>query len=107
MYIKTRFDVNNLVRHKFDNHGDKEKFAFEVMEIGSNTCYAGTQIFYTCRPIVVIKEFKVKYKEDGEFTWEVYHTSYKNNESGLERLREDELVELEQETVDIILGAIK
>ncbi len=107
MVVKTQFDVNNLVRHKFENRGEKQFIGLEIMEIITQTFYGGTQTFYLCRPIICQKEFKEKWRENGEFEWSVTNGIAKQdgyNNIGWERLTEDELVSLEQNKIDIILG---
>ena len=105
MKIETKFDVNNLVKRKFDTDGNDKLQALEVMEISSQTCYAGTQIFYHCKPIVATKEFKEKWKEQGEFSWVIGHGIGKDDNSKCWRLyREDELIDCPESIINIILG---
>lgn len=105
MEIKTKFNVNNLAKRKFDTDSKNYREALEVMEIISQTCYAGTQVFYLCKPIVCKKEFNERWKEDGEFKWVVGHgVSQTDDQTAWRKYREDELIEAPQELVDIILG---
>lgn len=107
MVVKTQFDVHNLVRHKFENRGANNFIGLEVMEVVAQTCYGGTQVFYLCRAIICQKEFKEKWKESGDFNWNVTNGISKQgdiNNMGWEKFREDELIELEQDRIDIILG---
>lgn len=105
MEIKTKFDVNNLVKRKFDTNSKNRMSALEVMEVIAQTCYAGTQVFYLCKPVIAEKEFKDKWKEDGEFSWVIAHgISQEENQAGWRKYREDELIEAPKEVIDIILG---
>lgn len=105
MKIETKFDVNNLVKRKFDTNSKNKMSALEVMEVITQTCYAGTQVFYLCKPVIAQKEFKDKWKEDGEFSWVIVHgISQEENQPGWRKYREDELVEAPKEVIDIILG---
>jgi hypothetical protein len=103
MKIETKFDVNNLVKRKFDADTKDGFVAMEVMEIVSQTCYAGTQVFYSCRHIYAKREFKGFGEK--EFTWSVGHgVSKEDAQMGWQKYREDELVEAPQNQIDIILG---
>lgn len=103
MEIKTKFNVNDLLKRKYDVDPKNTVFALEVMSITSETCYAGTQVFYQCRTILAKKEFELKYQEKGEFTWEIHHAiGSDGNTLGWQRYREDELVEALKETKNII-----
>jgi hypothetical protein len=105
MKIVTKFDVNNLVKRKFDTDSKNQIHVLEVMEVASQTCYAGTQVFYFCKPIIARKEFAEKYLEKGESTWVICHgVSQEENQAGWRKYREDELVEVPNESIDIILG---
>lgn len=57
MNIETKYNVNDLVQHKYQKaFGAKRKSAFEVIEIVTNSCYAGSQVFYKCRMIHSVTE---------------------------------------------------
>jgi hypothetical protein len=108
MIIVSKFDVHNLVKRKFDSGGKLGFTAFEVMEVISQTCYAGTQIFYLCKPIIVHREFKNEYSKEGEFSFNVGHgLASRDGELGWTKYREDELIELPKEEMDVILGVSK
>lgn len=55
MEINPKFTITDLLQTKYSNPDPnrKELHVFEVLEISTQTCYAGTQIFYDCRPIAV------------------------------------------------------
>lgn len=98
MKIETKFDVNNLVKRKFDKQlMGKKLFCLEVMEVISQTCYAGTQVFYLCRPV---------YAENNRNEWDVFHgvNATSDNQTGWRKYREDELVQCSDEEIKIILG---
>jgi hypothetical protein len=105
MKIETKFDVNNFVVRKFDTN-EKDTFrVLEVMEVISQTCYAGTQVFYLCRAMVANKEYEKQWKQEGEYTWVIGHVLGKDeNSTGWRKYREDELIEAKQEHVDLILN---
>ena len=108
MKLQSKFNVNDLLARKFDSNGNKYFHIFEVLEIITNTCYAGTQFFYLCRPITGSKEYKEKYKDSGEFKWIVRHVigNNANHTPGklyAEKYREDELVLAPKRVIDIVL----
>lgn len=59
MTIETKFNINDLVQHKFQRpirEKPQQAIAFEVIEINSICCYTTAQVFYVCRPIHAIVE---------------------------------------------------
>jgi len=67
MKITTKFDVGNIVQHKFNKNktfnpeDELEKIfilKFQILEIITNSCYAGTQVSYKCRALVEYKYMK-------------------------------------------------
>lgn len=108
MKIETKFDINNLVVHKFQRNPLETKSktdllcCFEVIDINTGTCMAGTQIFYDVRVIHGIKSTEYV---DGEkkITWKDFSAS-SNSKGEYIRMREDELVAAPKELVDLILG---
>jgi len=105
MKLESKFDINNLVQHKFDNRDSDTITCLEIMEVRTETCYAGTQVFYHTRNIVAMKKYKHDYKKEGEFIWEIGHSidKYGNKNISWEKYREDELIACSQENIDIIL----
>lgn len=101
MEINTKFNVGDLIKHKYTSQSKKRKFALFVKEVTTQTCYAGTQVFYICRLIFVEKILDSKFDEEGTFEWV---TGF-NHEQKLCKLREDELTDLDKETLDIISKA--
>lgn len=107
MEIKTKFEINDLVKRKYDTSSAKQLCTFDVMEVITQTCYAETQIFYLCRPLLAQKEFKNRYDENGEFSWVVSHgISKEDNQTGWRKYREDELIAVSEEVATIFRGNI-
>ncbi len=106
MKIETKFDINNLIAHKFQQGGNIMNI-MEVMEIETVTCYAGTQNFYICRLLVLEKVFKNSYSNEGKFRWRIAHSIGKEDfASGWKKYREDEMIEAPQELIEIVMGNI-
>lgn len=95
MNIKSKYEINELVKHKF-SYDEHSITALEIMEVSTVTCYAGTQIFYNCRPIIA------KRHKDNPEKWEVFYAVHRG-EDAYDRLREDELSFLDEESKSIIL----
>ena len=55
--INTKFEIGEMVRHKLQQDDDLKKVDFLIREIKIAICYAGIQIFYSCRPMVHVKRF--------------------------------------------------
>lgn len=55
MTIETKFNVNDIVQSKFSRGLTtyRHTIAYEVLEIQTQTCYGGTQVFYLVRPIMI------------------------------------------------------
>lgn len=101
MIIESKFKVNDLVKQKFSNCGNKFH-AFEVAEVLTQTCYAGTQCFYQCRAIIASKEYDNNFNKSAGFTWDIFHgISSQDGGLGWQKLREDELIELTEEEAAI------
>lgn len=100
MEIKTKFNIYDIVQHKFQKNVSKERGVdgYEILEIITQTCYAGTQIFYQCRPF-----FKL-YKKD--YTRDIGNVNtlidILHGEKMDIRLREDELKECPQDLIDFM-----
>ena len=110
MEIKTKFDINNLVvskyqRNPFENKETKiDLCCYEVMEIITETCIAGTQTFYRVRVLHGlhnrIKDFMKEELED-KFS-DIRLVDMGNNM--YVKMREDELVEAPKEVIDFVLN---
>lgn len=109
MGIETAYAVNDMVMHRFGMESSEMKVVYRVMEIITNTCYAGTQVFYRLRPVCLVKKHE-RFKGDGSFTWEVRaghsgRMTDKNNNLGWEEFREDELEPITQKYTDVLANA--
>ena len=100
MNIETRFNINQIVKPKFDRHGRAGLLLLEVKEIKSIVCSAGPQNFYKARLLVVKREYKKPFDEEGPFEWTVAHI---DGEMGWKEYREDELIECTDEEIKIII----
>ncbi len=108
MKIETKFEINNLVQHKFDVGSKQGHQLYEVMEIATATCYAGTQNFYSCRSII-IQNHKSYDKMEEKITQSIHHSIAKDGSitPAWQKFREDELIVAKQELIDIILSGAK
>lgn len=103
MKLKSRFDIHSIVRRKFDN-SDKiaTLIVYQVMEIHSQTYYAGTQIFYLCRPNIL------NYIDSSENKWIISHGTGKDDHNlGWKKYREDELVKASKEIIEVFYRSIQ
>lgn len=111
MTIEPKFKINDLVTHKFRRppHGKKEVFSFyEVIEIQSVTCSAGTQIFYDCRGFYYLNTDKWGTKDETS-KLEIYDIGVSLRDDkhlALFKFREDELVQLPKNEFDFVTGAV-
>lgn len=97
MTITSLYEMNQILIRKFTKNNNK-LVAFEVLQIESSTCSAGTQIFYFCRPIIITKEPFSK-----EEKWNVnFGVGKTGGELGWEKLREDELLPAPANITDIL-----
>lgn len=108
MEIKTKFNVNSLVTGKYQRQPLKEKggmaflMGFEVIDINTQTCMAGTQVFYVCRGIHGMAE--TKYEEDKKVTKFTDFSAGSTSRGEYVTFREDELIEASKEMIDMITG---
>lgn len=51
MNIEVQHKIGDLLQAKYSDYGSKQMVAFEVAEIITVTCLAGTQVYYRCRSI--------------------------------------------------------
>jgi hypothetical protein len=107
MEITSKFKIGDLICHKYDI-SDDQKNAMEVIEVQTVTCSAGTQVFYHCRPIVALKEFD-GYDEmrNKIYKWKVCHGILTKDTNSYQRYREDEVIECDEETYNLIKGLRK
>lgn len=105
MEIKTKFDVGAITERKY-NSSNEGYYALEVMEISSQTCYAGTQVFYHCRQLIITKTPNWRRKEDETVKeWNIAHGVNKQHTSNTvawEKYREDELIEASAKILEIL-----
>ncbi len=109
MELKTKFDINDIVEAKHDA-GSPERFVYmEVMEITTQTCYAGAQIFYKCRVAQAEKmEYREKSREAGvpstfKSIWVLGNLlSQQDGQMGWKTFREDEVFMLAPHKLKII-----
>lgn len=101
MTIEPKFKINDLVQHKFAKAATLDGLSemrsivkfFEVLYIHTETCSAGTQIFYKCRNYYPVsdgygKEMKIV---------DIGYGMGENGTQGLMYFREDELKPLSTE----------
>lgn len=85
MEIQTEYKVGDLLETKYSDYGPKHMIAYEVAEIITVTCLAGTQVYYRCRAIV----FKLGYEK----RWTIERTGvHTNMKEEYYKYRSDELV---------------
>jgi hypothetical protein len=96
MTIEPKFKLNEIVLHKFmrGSTNEKQAFALEVLYIHTETCSAGTQIFYSCRMFFATREWSAKK--------EILDIGFTTPEPTSCKLREDELKSAPQSLIDIL-----
>lgn len=108
MKIETKFDVNNLVVSKYQRNPIAQKSkhdllcCFEVIDIHTGTCMAGTQVFYDLRTIHGMTE--THYVDGNKVTKFTDFSVGSNSKGEYIRMREDELIEAPKEVIDMVLG---
>ncbi len=108
LQIKTKFSVNDLVISKYQKIrvGEKEKnislCCFEIIEIHTVTCMAGTQVFYDVRAIHGLTHVDyIEGKREQKF---VDFSIGSNSRGEYSKVREDEIVEAPKEITELILN---
>lgn len=107
MKIETKFNVNNLVVSKYQRNPPQKSrnnllCCFEVIDINTGTCMAGTQIFYVCRSIHGMTDTEYV---DGERVTTYRDFAVGSNSKGeYMTFREDEIIEAPKEVIDLVLG---
>lgn len=105
MEIKTKFEITDLVTLKTERRDNSRLHAMVIMEIVSQTCYSGTQLFYLCRVLTGEKVHEISYDKKSPFVWIIGHIQGSNvNDGGYKKYREDELIESSKEVKSIIEG---
>ena len=105
MQIETNHGVGDLIRHKFQKQEDdgRQALAYEILEVRTVTCYAGTQVFYECRGLIGI--YKSDYAEGKNVKKLVniaHDISLFTKDKEMQRFRGDEIVECPKEIADLI-----
>ena len=108
MVIKTKFNINDLVFSKYQRNpitnidNPEAILCFEVIDINTGTCMAGTQIFYVCRTIHghsssewIEGKKVIKFKD---------YCIGSNSKGEYQTLREDEIVKAPKEVIDLLLN---
>ena len=81
MTIQSKFEVGDLVNGIYD----QQNIRYHILNITTETCNGGTQVFYTCRPFV----WTVDYKEKGH--WSMLQGLSNGTIVEYKHLREDEV----------------
>jgi hypothetical protein len=102
MTIETKYNIGDLLQSKFTFDNDPHPIIYEVQFIDVNTCIAGAQVFYKCRPYYIEyeKDFMGVRKENAKVV--SIHHGNKDLPSGGVLFREDELVSAKQTLIDIL-----
>jgi len=101
MKITTKFDVHDLVKHKYDIPEEGQINALEVLEITTSSCYVDTQVVYACRPIVAMEAKKV-YGGGVVKYMKIAHGISNKDMPVYQKYREDELILIDEESIKII-----
>lgn len=101
MTIETKFNVNDLVQYKYQRPNKKIICCFEVIEIKTQVCYAGAQVFYVCRPIHGHREY-----DHGKYEIVDFGPGFSENRE-YAQFREDELKPCDQALVDLLTNEQK
>jgi hypothetical protein len=98
MEIKTKFKVGDLVKHKYDKDDTHTFYLNEIMNVITETCYSGTQVFYLCRGIYKSRRYRNDYdrsESNENYEYAIFHQvrgeSSNSLNSGYQKYREDEL----------------
>lgn len=109
MKIETKFDVNNLIVSKYQRNPAAKNpkvdplVCFEIIDINTGTCMAGTQIFYVCRCIHGI--ITTDYVDNKKVTTYQDFITGATTKGEYVTFREDEVVEAPKEVIDLVLGS--
>lgn len=103
MNIKTKFEVSDVVEHKYATDFEGATTLYDIKEITTQSCYALTQVFYSCKIINVVKVHKNKYDKDSPIEFKVVLSHAKHEgEMGWIKLREDDLKPVSKEMKEIL-----
>lgn len=104
MEITTKYSIGDIINLKWNKTGDianrgKSTARYEVLFIDINTCSAGSQIFYMCRPIVITTK-EIGYVEEGKTVTTVLPSDTVDISKC--RFREDEVIDCDPETLELL-----
>lgn len=104
MDIKSKWGIGSLLQFKFFSPEQSNIVVYEVQFIHTETCSAGTQVFYTVRPIIITYQPNFsKIKEEAKKLRSVEHGVTKDGTVGtLPKFREDELVDCKDEFLNLL-----
>jgi len=99
MNIQTEFNIGNIVLEKFNSFNPTKSGIIKykglcIVYITSETCSAGTQIFYHCRILLALREGKFPAEPDNIISVEFGRADGDNRSTLMEtmvKIREDEL----------------
>lgn len=103
MAIEPKYKIGDVLQRTLSRHTNWKLTALQVMEIITQTCYAGTQIFYLCRVIHIQLSKRHDFDADRQAEWIVGHgVSNSNGGWGVQKYREDELEAADKKVLEII-----
>lgn len=106
MTIETRFKVGDLVKHKYSIATAETKkeglcIAMSILYIRTETCSAGTQVFYLCRSLFQHRKYDMMLKDNDLVEIGVGGFPPEQN-----KFREDELVPCPEDIIKIITNGL-
>jgi hypothetical protein len=106
MNITPKFKINDIIKLKHSRDWDpddsfREAVRYEVIYIATETCSAGTQIFYSCRPMQVTES---AYRSNDKVGTSSQVKVMDAVDFLRTRYREDEVVPCDPVTLAIIKG---
>ena len=104
--IKTKFEIGDLIRYKYQSDPKDRMVAMEVIEITSVTCIAGTQVFYKVRELGAEKEFEGFGSDRKHIGWSAGTMKTSAGTVDYRSFREDELVVLAKDKQKIFKSFI-
>lgn len=103
MKVSSKFEIGDLTQRKYETEDRDHFVVHEIMGIVTDTCYIGTQVFYSCRAHVLKKIYGKEYMKTGNFTWCVYSgVGEGDNATGLKKWREDELIPMSKKWKEVL-----
>ncbi len=101
MEIKTKFNINDLVQYKFHIENNKRStFFYEIQFIHTETCSAGSQVFYLCRPIAIL--YSEHYLDNAKVIELSDFDLRKPRDGEYQKFREDEIVPASKNLIEIM-----